>query len=198
MSNKKLDTKLDISKWNFNPPDRAKWVEAESSRLGVTPANLDKAFAAEFTEKHDLEEPLEVPDVLKITYKYSYGGQSAFFRALRDYGKLLGAKCDACNFTYCPPRKNCSKCYGDTRWVELPGTGKIESFTTIYRGTSMIKKGQPVICAYIRLDETDFVMLSNVEMSDVGKASVGMRVKAVFKNERIGRVSDFFFTADGV
>jgi uncharacterized protein len=191
-----MSKKLDTSKWTFNPPDRAKWVEQESSRLGVSPANLDKAFANEWTEKN-IEEPMEVPDVMKVTYKYSYGQQSPFFRALRDYGKLLGAKCDSCNFTYCPPRKNCSKCYGDTNWVELPGTGKIESFTTIYRGTSQIKKGQPVICAYIRLDGTDFVTLSNVEMTDVEKAMVGMKVKVVFKKEKIGRVSDFYFTADG-
>jgi len=192
-----MSKKLNTKDWIYNPPNRAKWVETESSRIGVSPSALDKAFAEEFEKKHDLEEPFEVPDVMKVTYKYSYGGQSAFFRALRDYGKLLGATCTKCNFTYCPPRKNCSKCYGDTEWVDLLGTGKIESFTTVYRGTSMLKKGQAVVCAYVKLDGTDFVTLSNVEMDDPSKAFVGMKVKAVFKDERIGRVSDFYFTAEG-
>jgi uncharacterized protein len=180
-------------KWTYQPPDRTKWVETEASRIGVRPADLEKAFAAEFAEQKDLYEPLEIPDVLRITYKYTYGGQSPFFRALRDYGKLLGAKCTKCNFTYCPPRKNCSRCYNDTEWVELPGTGRIESFTTIYKGTSLITGRTPVVCAYVRLDGTDFVTLSNVEMEDPSKAEVGLKVKAVFKKERTGRVTDFYF-----
>ncbi|HEX4922644.1 MAG TPA: Zn-ribbon domain-containing OB-fold protein [Bdellovibrionales bacterium] len=179
--------------WTYQPPERTKWVETEASRIGVTPSAVEKAFAPEFAEKKDLFEPLEIPDVMRITYKYTYGGQSPFFRALRDYGKLLGAKCAKCDFTYCPPRKNCSRCYGETEWIELPGTGVIESFTTIYKGTSMITGRTPVVCAYIRLDKTDFVTLSNVEMDDPSKAVVGMKVKAVFKKERVGRVTDFYF-----
>jgi uncharacterized protein len=178
-------------KWTRQAPDRAKWVETESSRLGVRPADLENAFMSEFGEAKDLFEPLEVPDVMKVTYKYTYGQQSPFFRALRDYGKLLGAKCPKCDFTYCPPRKNCSKCYGDTEWVELPGTGRIEAFTTIYKGSSVSRA--PVVCAYIRLDGTDFVTLSNVDMADPLKAEVGMKVKAEFKKERTGRVNDFYF-----
>jgi uncharacterized protein len=180
--------------WNYQPTDKTKWVETEASRIGVRPSELEKAFDAEFSQKQDLFEPLEIPDVMKVTYKYSYGGQSPFFRALRDYGKLLGAKCAKCDFTYCPPRKNCSKCYGETAWVELPGTGTIESYTTIYKGSSVITGKTPTICAYIHLDQTDFVMLTNVEMDDPSKASVGMKVKAVFKQERTGRVTDFYFT----
>ncbi len=188
--------KKDMAKdWQFTQTDKTKWIETEASRIGVTPFDVEKAFSSEFDGKKDLFSPLEIPDVMKVTYKYTYGGQSAFFRALRDYGKLLGAKCEACDFTYCPPRKNCSRCYGETQWVELPGTGKIASYTTIYKGTSLITGKTPCICAYVSLDETDFVVLTNVEMDDPSKAKVGMRVKAVFKPERTGRVSDFYFTA---
>lgn len=186
-----MSKKLSTKNWTRIAPDRTKWVETESSRIGVTPANLEKAFLEEFSKEQDLFEPLEIPDVMKITYKYTYGQQSPFFRALRDYGKLLGAKCSACDFTYCPPRKNCSKCYGDTEWVELPGTGRVEAFTTIFKGSSVSRN--PVVCAYIRLDGTDFVTLSNVDMADASKAEVGMKVKAEFKKERTGRVTDFYF-----
>jgi uncharacterized protein len=193
---KKPEAKKDLTQgWTFTPPTKTNWVETESARIGVRPGDLEKAFEKEFAMRQDIYEPLEIPDVMKVTYKYSYGGQSPFFRALRDYGKLLGAKCASCDFTYCPPRKNCSKCYGDTEWVELPGTGKIESFTTIYKGTSLITGKTPCVCAYIKLDATDFVVMSNVEMEDPSKAHVGMQVKAVFKKERVGRVTDFYFLA---
>src|SRR5579885_442660 len=93
--------------WKCTPPNKKEWVEAHANRIGVVPGNVEKAFAAEFEKPQDISEILEVPDVMKVTYKYSYGQQSPFFRALRDFGKLLGARCPSCNFTYCPPRKNC-------------------------------------------------------------------------------------------
>jgi uncharacterized OB-fold protein len=179
--------------WKYTPTDRAAWVETHAARTGVRAGDIEKAFAKEFERQQDISEVLEIPDVMKITYKFSYGQQSPFFRALRDYGKLLGAKCAACNFTYCPPRKNCSKCYGDTEWVELPGTGKIETYTTVYKATSQKGKVQPFICAYIRLDATDFVVLANVEMADITKATAGMRVQAVMKDARTGSITDFYF-----
>jgi uncharacterized protein len=182
-----------VKGWKYSPPDRKTWIETNASRIGVTPGFVEKAFEKEFEKPQDITETLEIPDQMRVTYKFSYGQQSPFFRALRDYGKLLGAKCDACNFTYCPPRANCSKCYGDTKWVELPGTGKVETFTTVYRATSAKGKVQPFICAYIRLDATDFVMLANVEMADHTKAKAGMKVQAVMKDVRNGMVTDFFF-----
>jgi uncharacterized protein len=181
------------AKWKYEPMDKQAWLEREGARIGVRPGDLEKAFAEELASgPRPLDTELEIPDVMRITYRYSYGQQSPFFRALRDYGKLLGARCAACSFTYCPPRKNCSKCYGDTDWVELPGTGTVETYTTIYKGP--LVKGVPkLICAYIRLDGSDFVMMSNVEMDDATKAHAGMRVQVVMKPERSGRITDFYF-----
>jgi uncharacterized protein len=178
--------------WTFQPPKKEKWLEYFSDRLQVDPDKIDKTFKNELQES-PLDETMEIPDVMKITYKYSYGEQSPFFRALRDYGKLLGARCEACDFVYCPPRKNCSKCYGDTDWVELPGTGTVETFTKVYKGTSASKGKAPFICAYIKLDGSDFVMMSNIEMEDASQASVGMKVKVQMKEERFGRMTDFIF-----
>jgi uncharacterized protein len=186
------DLKKLSAKWKLQPMDKKAWVEKESARIGVRPGDLEKAFAEELATQPPLDANLEIPDVMKITYRYSYGQQSPFFRALRDYGKLLGARCAACSFTYCPPRKNCSKCYGETEWVELPGTGVVETFTTIYKGP--LVQGVPkLICAYIRLDGSDFVMMANVEMEDATQAHVGMKVQVVMKPERGGRITDFYF-----
>jgi uncharacterized OB-fold protein len=179
--------------WKYQPVDRKTWIETNATRIGVMPGNVEKAFEKEFEKPQDITEVLEYPDQMRVTYKFSYGQQSPFFRALRDYGKLLGARCEACNFTYCPPRANCSKCYGDTKWVELPGTGRVETFTTVYRATSAKGKVQPFICAYIRLDATDFVVLANVEMADPTNAKPGMKVQAIIRDERNGNVNDFYF-----
>lgn len=191
-----MDAKTKLRKlsegWKYQPMNRQNWIEKQSARLGVKPADLEKVFTEELAGRHELHEDLEIPDVMKVTYRYSYGGQSPFFRALRDYGKLLGAKCEKCNFTYCPPRKNCSKCYGETGWVELPGTGTVETFTTIFKGPLIAGKPR-VICAYIRLDGSDFVMMANVEMEDATQAKIGMKVRAIMKDERSGSITDFYF-----
>jgi uncharacterized OB-fold protein len=194
---KKLSARWELQ-GDFQPTNKDAWIEKHSSRIGVRPGDLEKAFEGEFSSRHDLSEELEIPDVLRITYKYSYGGQSPFFRALRDYGRLLGTRCESCDFTYCPPRKNCSRCYEEASWVELPGTGKVETFTTIYKGPMLAGKPR-VICAYIRLDESDFVMMANVQMpehQDASHAHVGLKVRAVMNEERSGMVTDFHFVPE--
>lgn len=186
------DLKALSAGWKFAPPDKNAWIARQSARTGIPAAALEKAFEQEFSGRHELWEELEIPDQMRITYKFSYGGHSPFFRALRDYGRLLGARCEACDFTYCPPRRNCSRCYGETRWVELPGTGVVETFTTIYKGP--LVQGKPkLICAYIRLDGSDFIVMSNVEMQDAARAEVGMKVRVVMHEERNGSFTDFHF-----
>jgi uncharacterized OB-fold protein len=61
-----------------------------------------------------------------------------------------------------------------------------------FTNSSFIKK-IPFICALVRLDGTDFLVLGNIEMDDVSRAKPGMRVKAVFREDRDGAITDFYF-----
>ena len=77
--------------------------------------------------------------------------------------------------------------------MPLAGTGVIKAFTVQYLTTSAFIKKVPFICAYVQLDGTDFLMMANMEVDDVARIKVGTRVKAVFREERHGTITDFYF-----
>ena len=54
------------------------------------------------------------------------------FVDLLDEGKVAGTKCKNCGKTYFPPRADCSNCLSsDMEWFEIPGPGKLISFSTL-------------------------------------------------------------------
>jgi uncharacterized OB-fold protein len=168
------------------------WVKRHAARLGVREEDIRKAFEKDLATPASPDDPFEVPDVWKATYKYSYGGASRFFRELRDNARLMGSRCEKCRLTYCPPRADCPHCYQKTSWVPLPGTGTVMTFTTVHFGTSAFRK-YPFVCAYVKLDQTDSVVCAILEMEDVTRAKVGMKVRAQFKEARDGAITDFVF-----
>lgn len=140
----------------------------------------------------DQDLPLEISDRIDMNYRYSYGGISRFFRSLKE-GKILGTRCPGCRKVYLPPRVNCSTCYRATRWIPLGNEGTIVTCTVVHYATSRFFSKTPFVCAYIRLDGADTLLLQNVLLEDVGAARPGMRVRAVFRDEPKGEISDFYF-----
>jgi uncharacterized OB-fold protein len=154
---------------------------------------MKKADRKSVTGRIDLDQPLEIPDRIEISYRYSYGGISRFFREIKENGRILGSRCPSCKRVYLPPRINCSACYLPTQWVPLGGIGSIVTCTTVYFATSRFFHKTPYVCAYIRLDGADTLLLQNVILKDVSRAKPGMRVKAVFRRKRQGTIGDFYF-----
>ena len=168
------------------------WAARNAERIGVSTDDLKRAVADEAAGEKSIDDVLEIPDLWRATYRYTYGGVSRFFREIRDNARLVGSGCPACGRVYCPPRRHCPHCYEETRWEDLPGTGVIETYTTVRFGTSAFRR-YPFVCAYVKVDGTNSVLCVNLEMDDVERAHVGMKVKAVFKDERDGRITDFVF-----
>lgn len=174
-------------------PHRKEWLEHYAQKTGVPVEKIEEAFKEELKKDQQQDEPLEIPDRIEMLYKYSYGGQSRFFRELRDNARLLGSKCKSCKTVYLPPRISCGECYADTDWVPLGDTGTVLTFTTVYFATSEFFDKTPFICAYIKVDGADTMIMQNVFMKDIKAARTGMRVKAVFKEKRFGNMGDFWF-----
>ena len=174
-------------------PKKQEWIEYNSKKWDITPEQLEREFGYDLDGKQDINDPLQIPYHMGITYKYSYAGLSRFFRELRDNCKLFATKCKTCGFTSMPPRPFCSHCYGDIEWVELPGAGTIETFTVQYFSSSEFVSKVPFLAALIKLDGTDGFILNNVEMDDISKAKVGMPVKVMFRDFRLGMITDFYF-----
>ena len=145
------------------------------------------------------ESYVEIPYRALYEYLFSYGGLSRFFREVIDNQQLMGTKCPKCGKVYCPPRTHCGECYSDTEWVPLPHTGTVEAATYIMYAPvrDPIHKyvDLPYVAASIRLDGADTPLVSMVFIKDVvlGQVKRGMRVKAVFREKREGRLTDFYF-----
>lgn len=177
----------------MNKEEMEKWFEFKSKQLNIPLEYLKREFSDELEGKNSIDAPLEIPDEMRVTYKYSLGQQSRFFRELRENKKIYGAKCKKCGKVYCPPRAHCQHCYEPTEWVPLSGQGTIETYTIQYFTNSAFIKKVPFLVAFIKLDGTDFRMISNIEMDNIEEARPGMRVEAVFREERHGSITDFYF-----
>jgi hypothetical protein len=172
------------------------WLKRFSERLGVDAALIEKAFKDELEQERDVDECLEIPDKIEILYKYSYGGISRFFRELRDNQKLYGSKCTKCGVVYLPPRVNCGECYAPTEWVPCGDKGTVVTFATVHYATSEHFDKTPFICAFIKVDGADTLLMQNVFMKNVKSAHTGMRVKIQFKEDRMGDMGDFCYVPE--
>jgi len=155
------------------------------------------------------EELRKLPGIIeyKPVARYSYSaGQalSEFLKGLKE-GRILGKLCPSCHRVLVPPRVYCEFCFTPTtEWIEIPGTGRVESAVISYIGTARERLEKPEIVGIIRLDAPGypensfdfaglFHKLCNVAEDDVKTGKViGMRVKPRWKppEERRGSILD--------
>lgn len=129
---------------------------------------------------------------IKVPYKWYVGETgSRFLVELRDNKELWGKQCPKCNTVYIPPSKTCWECYTPTeKWVKLKNTGVVESFTVAHYSEGVAPKDVPIIYGLIKIDGADGSLIHFIGDVDPDKVSVGMRVKAVFAEERTGSILD--------
>jgi len=141
----------------------------------------------------------ELLDILvdaKFPYRYSMGAiPSYFFRMIRDEKKIMGRKCPQCGVVYIPPRPVCGPCFEPTtEWVEVGPRGTLVAFTVVYFTflDPMTGKRRPVPYGYgiVKLDGTDRRLQHFLSESDPKKLKVGMRMEAVFAEDRKGNLAD--------
>ena len=131
---------------------------------------------------------------MALPYQY-YAGEvgSRFLVALRDEKKILGQKSSSTDRVLIPPRKVDDRTLEDLTdaWVELGDTGVVTGYTVVrYAEPSYQPKAVPYILALIKLDGADTAMTHIVEGIDPAEMKTGVRVKAVFAEERKGSVLD--------
>lgn len=103
-----------------------------------------------------------------------------FFDGMKE-GKIRASRCPDCGRVFLPPRMICERCFAQAEeWVELPETGTVEAFTEAHVKLAANGKledlDSPEIIAMVKHDGADTCVAARVEG---GKASIGMRVKAV-------------------
>jgi len=146
------------------------------------------------------EQDIAQRKVLSVTYKpkvkYAWATGVAIGRFLREIkaGKIIGTKCDNCGRIVVPPRIFCEQCFRPVnKWVDLPDTGTVNTYSVSHIATDTTRLKTPVIPAVIEIDGTSNAGFLHV-LGDVTPSSVkiGMRVKAVWKDpgQRAGSITD--------
>lgn len=144
------------------------------------------------------EEILIMPGAWNLPFRHTAGRfASRFFRELRDNKKIFGVRCPECRRVLLPPRPLCERCLASIdEWVEVGHQGTLEAFTICYVPFLGLPP-PPTATIMVKLDGADSCLshvLSGVDLSDVDKArelvKIGMRLEAVWRDERKGEISD--------
>ena len=110
---------------------------------------------------------------------------------IRDNKRILGITCPSCHTTYVPPRSICGKCYKKLeQWVEVSSKGDLVTYTTTYYPLRIHAMPEPIVYALIKLDGADTMLPHIINEVDPEELHIGMRVEAVFKEQREGNILD--------
>jgi uncharacterized OB-fold protein len=118
---------------------------------------------------------------LPIVSRYTVGlGGERFFRALKDEGKLMASRCDACDVTYLPGRQFCERCLAElTEWSDAGLRGEVHTFTLLYLNLDGSEREEPELVAFVRIGDGGIVhKLDKVNPEEI---EIGMPVEAVLK-----------------
>ena len=94
--------------------------------------------------------------------------------------KLLGLKCKACGAITVPPKMVCRQCTSlDMEIVELKGTGKIQTFTTVNVASEGRESEVPYTIVLVELDEGPWIMgnLIDIDPAEASMELIGRKVK---------------------
>jgi len=138
------------------------------------------------------QEIQEVVGQQRIPFEYSYGRlYPTFYGAMRDQKKLVTVKCRKCGRAILPPRPYCGACFADAKqWVELPDTGTIKTFTVVHQEFLGQPKKPPYCYVVVVPDGHGSEIHHLLEGVESNQVRVGMRVKAVWEDDRHGTIWD--------
>jgi uncharacterized OB-fold protein len=132
------------------------------------------------------------PGDFPVSHLYTMGiAGERFFRELKDNGRFLGTRCDACDHVYLPPSLFCPRCFAALEeWNEVGPQGVVRAVTTAHRGVDGRSLKAPETLALIQLDGADALLVHRIEEAD--GVGIGDRVEPVLKDadERKGSILD--------
>lgn len=141
-------------------------------------------------------------DAMFTFYQRSMGELSPFFLAIRDEKKILGCKCTRCGIIRVPPMVTyCPDCdFAPTQLVEVEQVGKMNSTPPItYFATSLFLDKAPFGRGRVILRGADtalsVMLYTTTGILVPGLIKKGTEVKVIFKDERVGQISDIYCVA---
>ncbi len=138
-------------------------------------------------------------DAMYTFYERSAGELSPFFLAIKNDRKILGCKCSKCGIVRVPPMMtHCPDCeFAPTKLVEVGQVGKMNTTPPItYFATSMFLDKAPFGRGRVILEGADtalsVMLYTTTGILVPGLIKKGTEVKVIFRNERVGQISDIY------
>lgn len=127
-----------------------------------------------------------------IPNRYSAGAVgSRFLIEIRDKKRIMGTRCPTCNRVYVPARSICKDCFGQLdEWVEVSDKGTVLTYTVCNQPNPVQPVETPLVYGIIQLDGADTGLVHMLGEVDPEQLRIGMRVQAVFKEQREASILD--------
>ncbi len=127
-----------------------------------------------------------------IPNRYSAGAVgSRFLIEMRDKKRIMGTRCPTCNRVYVPARSICKDCFGQLdEWVEVSDRGTVLTYTVCNQPNPVQPMETPLVYGIIQLDGADTGFVHMLGEVDPEQLRIGMRVQAVFKEQREASILD--------
>lgn len=132
---------------------------------------------------------------MDISWRYASGDAMQRFTEGLKQRRIEALHCRKCGRRYLPPRPFCGVCYLRlTDWVPVSDEGSLEAWTVVYlpiidSRTGLTRAG-PYGMGLIRLDGADTTLNHYLSETEPGRLSIGMRVKAIWREDLHGAVDD--------
>lgn len=128
--------------------------------------------------------------VLEYAYTRSVGPVIGAFLAGLQERKILGIRAPD-GRVICPPQEYDPLTGASlTELVEVGGSGEVVSWSWVERPSAKQPLDRPFAWALVRLDGADTAMLHVVDAGSAAAMRTGMRVRARFRAERTGEITD--------
>ena len=100
-----------------------------------------------------------------------------YFEAASE-GRLIIQRCPSCDHRQFPPKGLCNACGGEPEWLDVSGTGVVNTFTIVRRhGVEPFRDLAPFVLAMVDLPE-GVRLMGNVTGIDPDRVKVGLEVRA--------------------
>jgi hypothetical protein len=133
--------------------------------------------------------------IISAEYEWAVGKyMDRYIKGLKEK-KIFGVKCPSCKRVYVPPRSTCGRCFTEMdEWVEVSDEGSLENFTVGYvkigEGGDLEDLKEPKIIGMIKFDGADTCIVGSIEETEPEEVKIGMKVKAVWREETRGELGD--------
>lgn len=193
--------------WQVGQRVAATWAESPKGDVmdlpGFQPADGEDKGKGKGKPSGDLVRLVEsrpaidtMPKTLTLEYRHARGPYyGRLFDEMQSSGRIMGIRCPSCHSTLLPPRELCDICFVKTgTWVDVADTGVLQAFSIIHLKFVGQTREPPYVYAEIMLDGASTKIIHVLDGLDMKTASQwlkpGMRVKAVWKAELRGSLSD--------